>query len=288
MSAVALPQLSLAALTSPLGLGFHDAADGGPVRDGLRVTARPVTGSGRETMAVVTPGGRHAFHRLPGLARFGFAGSDATPGADFDTLIWSAAPLIDFVVSVSDKLGRFLPMRFVVAAPARGLAIPDCLRTSPPEAEATIPLFSAPARPVPCGYATIYAQLRYAADGAPAAWARVTAELGEQPVAAGVADAEGRLALIFPYPMPAAKTTLVSPPDPDPAAALFSWALRLRAFHAPPVVVPDVPPLCDVLAQPEVGLLHSLSPPAPLTSVTLQYGSVLTVATAGSSFLLLG
>jgi hypothetical protein len=130
-------------------------------------------------------------------------------------------------------------------------------------------LFSSATRAAPDVCGVLRAELREAESGAPAAWALLKAFIDGVEVATGLADAQGRVALIFPYPEPK-RPPLTSPP---PAIGEPVWNVDLQAYYLPQNPVPSQPELNTVFAQlahPR-RLLDTLSPPVELPAQTLGY-----------------
>lgn len=286
---------------TPLGLRFWDAATGVPVGEGLVVTAYPSTAPWRRIPATTTRSANYVLHGLPGLRA-------AENGAG-DEGFWTDPPAVrDFMIEVVDLLRRFHPCTFVVTAPHRGLfslrcgpagspppVLPSFGFGSPPDPPTGVPLFSAPGRPAPPGMAVLRAELMDA-EGSPAAWALIEATPAGQAPRYGVADALGRVALIFPYPEPDDLATAL-PPDSPPSSPVSArkalpnqtWTVDLRAFFAPTAARAEIPDICQILNQVTTGpltLLAELSPATPLTSVTLEFGRELAVTTRSRSALI--
>lgn len=233
---------------------FVDAATGAVVEGGLecRLVLR---GSGRGLgVARMTAGGAHHWPDLAPRWR------DA-----------AAAPVLADVV-VRDALRRFQPLSLpwpLPAAPAgqllgiTALAGARLLRVS---------LLSAPARPSPPGLASVYGQLAWQLDGAPAAWARVSYLTGDGRAIDGAADAEGRLALHLPRPRPDRPGS-----PPGPAAQLRVFADRALAAASAALAAPDV---LAFAAQPEVraladaGAATAYAPPVFVTGEPLILASL--------------
>lgn len=223
-------------LRTLLGYRFLDAATGAPVRDGLRVLARPV-GGGRVVEGYRTASGAVAFGVLPGLRALAMPGPDPAPP---DRAFW---------VEVADLEGRFATVRTRVSVPRRG--------GSPPEAVSALAdfyLFSTPSRPSPPGAAEVRVDL--VANGEPAALAVVEAEV-EGRTHFGIADEWGRAVVYVPYP--AASIALTGSP-PSGAAPLTdqTWPVTLRVRYEPDAVAfapplrgggPPVPDLATLVGQ---------------------------------------
>ena len=174
-------------------------------------------------------------------------------------------PVTQFSLTVADADRRFLPFRFVCGAPQKGFARLSCQVLSPPDSRVmpdapddSVPVYPAPTRLVPAGFAVVRAQLAEPPDlSSPprdrvyGAWAFVEARVDERdaPIGASYADEQGRVAIMFPFPAPA-DGSLLSPPPSSGSGGLLQqrWRVQLRAYYdrLPPDEVPD---LCDVLGQ---------------------------------------
>lgn len=205
-----------------------------------------------------------------------------------------------------DPAGRFLPFAFDADVPARGLFNWLAPWTSPPQPWASptehgsspsamverVPLFSSPTRPVSEPLAAVRAQLRELGTERPAAWCLLTASIDSTVRGIGLADQEGRVAVLFPYP-DRPRPTLASPPLPTND---FRWNTELTAYYVPRplhTAAPDIPDLAEVLAQlnsPRTLFQSTSSLPQALPVLSLEYRVPLTVrteitATGPSSFL---
>ncbi len=277
-------------LTAPLGVRFVDATFGALVGGGLAVTAYPPDNPARRVPAVMNRSGVHALRGLPGLREAEFGAGDAA--------YWATTPSRPFVVEVEDGERRYQPCRFRADLPTRGLFRWECAPlASPlaglaesPAAVAAVPLFSAPTRRAPGATAILRAELWDAVAEVPASWAVLDAYPDErpgQPPVRGVADAQGRVLLLFPYPEPLPGpigSPLGSPPQPGSLPLREQeWPVRLEAFYAPPGPHAPVPPvldldgLCDVLARPPATLWADRARTQPLPPVTLRFGQACVV-----------
>jgi hypothetical protein len=256
---------------APLGVRLLDPATSRPFADGLLVHA----------------GGRQLFANHAGVfVLTGVPGLGAAERGTGDEAYWDDPPARTTVtVEVDDPRGRFLPFSFDADLPARGAFELHC--GSPPGTDGPIVLFSSAARAVPAGCAVVRADLWDAHADAAAAWALLEVQAPGLPVARGLADDRGRVAVVFPYPEPSGLDG--SPPSLERRAlADQNWTLQLRAFAAPHVdPVPTRPDLCTVLTQPEATLLAGASPATPLTEATLDYGRELVLRTSPQSVLVL-
>jgi hypothetical protein len=267
-------------LVAPLGVRFWDSVSESAVGDGLIAHASPADDPRRHTRSFTNPGGIHVFRDLPGLRAFENGAGDAR--------FWGEhTPRLEFIVEVEDARGRFQPFSFRVRLPVRQLLQWDDHSSGPPSRPtAGVPLFSTPSRGVPAGCAVIRAELWNERAGAPAAWAILEAVLPAGPPVRGLADREGRVAVIFPYPEPPGET-FASPPGSPPrgtGTSLFSqtWDVELRAFYAGSRVVPVMPDLHEALMQPEATLWSDSTRTRPLGTQVLQFARELIVRSAGA------
>ena len=266
-------------LTCALGLRFLDVATGTFVTaDGLSARAWPVGVPWQAVDGTTTPSGIIAFHQLPGLREF--ERSDAQNP-------WDPTPATRlFQVEVTDLSGRYLPCTFVVQAPVEGVAIFADNASPPWMHDGAVPLFSAPSRVVPSGLAVLRAELRELGSGEPAAWALVEAEYssgGLPRTACGLADDQGRVVLMFPYPEGRRRPLGGSPPTNGVNGLTQQyWELDLLFFYQPleasPPSTAEPEEAADYafrLAQPKVFASRESSPLMPLDQETLYFGQEL-------------
>jgi hypothetical protein len=144
-----------------------------------------------------------------------------------------------------------------------------------------VPLFSAPARTPPGGMAVLRAELwdplARGGRGAPASHALVEARIKGLHTLRGVADASGRVALVFPYPGPADETDEQGDTQPPPAFTGQRWEVGLRAFYARTEEPPPLPDLREVFRQPFANLWSDEARVVPLTEAALRFGQELVV-----------
>lgn len=239
-------------------------------------------------------------HAVPGLHDFEHA--DLQPPA-----LWASAEaaLRACRVEVRDPRGRFLPLAFDVDLPAPGLISFQAPWWSPPQPIVLpgtpgsppqlmlerIPLFSSVSRGVPDASAVVYAQMRHTHTHRPAAWALLGVRIDGRRCGLGLADAEGRVATMFPYPEPP-RRALTSPPE---ARSDFSWPVSLEVFWSEPVTaspspspspmstsVPEIPDLAQLLAQLDTpGTVDDLVA-SPSATRRLDYRVPLTARTLGA------
>ena len=265
---------------APLGLRLWDPVAEAIVGEGLTVQAAPAADPRRRITAFTNLSGVHVFRDLPGLRQF-----EHGPG---EAAFWPEhPPALEFVIEVTDDRRRFQPFSLKTRLPVRGLLGWDCdpSGSSLPRGIRAVPLFSAPARAVPGALAVVRAELWDAVAQAPAAWALVEVRVAVAHLAWGLADARGRVALIFAYPE-APAGTIASPPGSPPFAAGASllaqtWHVHLRAYYAPSEQVLERPDLCDVFRQPIAALWADSGLGRPLAAQTLQFGRELIVQSAG-------
>ncbi len=287
-----------------LGVRFWDAAAASAVIDGLVVDVFPRSQPSARTRAQPNRSGVYVAHAVSGLKDFEF---DATQPAAAPWERAAASPMRGFRIEVRDPLARFHPMAFDADLPVRGLlgrlaSLVSPPLTSPPLSSpaeagsppqwrsAHIPLFSTASRPLPQPLAAVYAQLKEQAGARRPAWSLLGVSVGGERCGLGLADLQGRVSVMFPYPEPP-RVPLASPPE---ARNDFSWTVELQAYSDPALAQrsPEIPDLGEVLAQlalPRAVLAAVTSPARPWR---LEYRVPLTARTEGlaaaeASYLLL-
>jgi len=207
-----------------LGIRFWDLLLNVPIGDGLQVQARLEGSSGNPLDARQLPSGVYAFFGLPGLraAEYPADPPDFGPPRTFN-----------YIVTVADLLGRFLPAVLVYSLDQAGRVlaggIPD-----PGRDPRVAYLFSAPSRTAPPGIAAVRADLLDKDTGQPAAWAVLRLQVAGQPEAwTGVADDRGRALILFPYPL-VDRLTLGSPPGSGQGSITEqNWPVSVQARYGP-------------------------------------------------------
>ena len=249
--------LEATAYRAPLGLQLVDTVGGTFVADGLQVTAWPGGDPGAAVTAKRSPVSTIlGFGRLPGLAfdEEGPLDSPPLPG-------WSPpGPGRPFVVRVADTLDRYLPELLVL-----GLPQPDLV---------AVPLFSAPSRRPPSGWATIRGEVWSRPTLAPAAWALVTVLSGGVSYQT-LSDRRGRFLLYLPFPE--ALPPLAMPPPASGTGPLM-WPVTLTVHYQPATqagvpgaAAADPPELFSLLAQIPAAIAAA-GGPAASAAETLVFG----------------
>ena len=258
MSAVMSQRLGSFQRNAPLGIRFWDLAGGTSIVEGLDVQVFPAANP-------------NARRRLRRHANDIYAAVDIVGQTDFERRIaaprdlpwWQATspPAPSYRVEVTDPLGRFLPMGFDVDLPLQGLLDvsslvpggapalplwPDDNVASPTTLAAKVPLFSAPSRTVPSPLAVVYAQMRVQGTLEIPAWTLLGASIDGQLRGLGLADTQGRVAVMFPYPNPPTQP-LTSPSVAQPD---FLWTVTLQAWRAATLAAPDLADILGQLASP--------------------------------------
>jgi hypothetical protein len=212
-------------IVTPLGIRFRDVALDEPITHGLvvLVKAKPFDGGPKQVRA--NPSGVFGFHELPLLHDVEYPSALAP--------LASPPAAYPYVVMVTDRLPRFLPIVFGVELPLAPPPSPPLfdLEADPaPMLDAY--LFTAPTRPVTCGLFAIRADLWDRDAGEPAAHAFVRVTVGDRSMV-GIADERGRLLIVGPYPL-LEQLRLGSPPgtgQPPPSA--HAWPVALTVFYRP-------------------------------------------------------
>jgi len=253
---------------APFGVRFLDTVTRSTVGDGLVVTAYRTSQPDRRFAASLNQANTFVLQNVPGLSELEFGAGDP--------VYWDNLPApMEFTFEVSDRYRRFQPFSFTANLPHRQAFTLTC--DSPLEAFSGVPLFSTAARSIPGGFGVIRAELHDIDEYddrthtyAPAAWAVLEAYYDGEFMARGVADQQGRLVLIFPYPEPI-NPPIVSPPGGGrKALAAQQWPIDLIWRYIP--IAADIPHVCDVLSQSITTARLTLSPPSNFTQTLAAYG----------------
>ena len=268
---------------TPLGLRFWDAAFQRPVEDGLTAEAWPWEArDGRATRAVPTFSGALAFHGLPGLRAVEREGPEVDLGSP---------PTRRFLVEVRDAKRRYAPAAFAVELPLpyRGPFLGPGVAS--PGAAPGFQLLTGPDRPRPGALAAVRGELAWAATGAPVPWALVEVADPDGGLWRGLADAEGRFAVVLPWPALEEVTPGSPPVGPAGALAGRSWpitlSVRATAAGLPAIGPTGLPDYALLPVQPAEPVWPAPpdaagAAPVPALALTLVHGETLIVRTPGS------
>lgn len=260
---------------TPLGLRFWDDAVHAAI-DRLAVDVYPAGEPQRRARARANRAGTFVLPNLPGPRDVAFAFGSG------DDAFWASVATRPYIIEVADPAGDYQPFSFEQRLPVRGLAVPGCLPLTSPPSE-VIPLFPTVSRRVPAGMAVVRAELNVARPGqpgtVPASWALVEFQAGTTTPVRGLADRNGQVAAIIPYPEPVASPARPSSPPFGGGASLRSqqWPLRLAVFYEPLSPAPQIPDLCRVFQQPPAFVWTDAAASQPLGDQVLQYGQELAI-----------
>jgi hypothetical protein len=265
-------------IVCPFGVRFYDPVTRSSIGEGLRVTARPPGRHSPKREAHLTRSDVFAFQNLPGLRDAEVGRGDALFWDSFDQGVSRRRA---FVIEVEDSWRRFLPFSFMAELPHRGLFELPCLESPPSLVDlpvAGVPLFSSPTRSVPGGIAVVRAQIAEFGTNRPAAGALLEIEASSASMPAtralGLADNEGRVVVIFPYPeLAPPPSQRLSPPGGGQSLSSREWSLNVRVFWGSVSEGEELPDLCALLSdQPEREPLGTISHLGRLPVQTLRYG----------------
>lgn len=200
---------------------------------------------------------------------------------------------------VRDPAGRFLPFTLPAPVPPPAarpgkLFVPDCLLSSPasmPWDIDAVPLFMAPAGPVPEGMAVVRADLWHLTADRPAAGAVLEVRFDGSLIGRGIADARGAVVAVVPYPEPADFTP--GSPGTGESPWLQTWELEiavatqadLAAWVPLPGAFATHQPYLDLcgaweqLRRPLATVWSSRSPNQVMTTAVLRVGEDLVLST---------
>ena len=277
---------------APLGIRFWDAALDRAAEEPIVALAFPAGAPfatpvrGRRTLS-----GAHAFLGLPGMGAV-----ERGVGADPGSPPGSPPATRPYVVQVADPSGTHLPIAFGLDLPLpyRGLFLGP--GAGSPVAQPGFLLFPAPTRRRPGWLAAVRGEIGRADGTGPAAHAVVEVEDPDGAVWTGICDAQGRFAVLLPWPAPAVAPA--GPPGVGGGAPLSGqvWDLTVSVRFDPDglPLLPGagLPDLGDVLAQSAASVWADApgegGAPAPDWTGRLEQGEELVPRTAGSSRLLAG
>jgi hypothetical protein len=243
---------------APLVLQFLDSVGNRPVGDGLVVTAWP-----RDDPAAYRYGWRSPLEATIGFGRLsGTYSFEETVTPDPTQLLWSPPSAgHPYEVRVTDQARRYLPELISVSVPQPGLLI--------------WPLFSAPTRPAPSGWAAITGEVWRTTTRQPAAWSLVDVAAGSATYRT-LADGSGRFVVFFPYPE--ALPPLTGSPAAGEPLNQISWPLSVSVRYQPSTHVrladastDDPPELTSLIGQLPAAISTSGGTSASLAA-TLTFG----------------
>jgi hypothetical protein len=263
---------------TPLGIRFWDDAAHVAVSDGLTVTVFPAERP--QLRAQARPNAMSNTFVLPQLP------GPRVPEEEFgegDAAFWQQVQPRPFVIEVIDRRGYYQPFTLDLSLPFKGLAVPPFLGLASPPSE-VVSLFPTASRPVPAGIAVVRADLQTPIDSAgglgPASWAVMEVQAGPTPPVRGLADRNGRVAVLLPYPEPTASPARPSsPPFPSGTSLIDQeWPVRISVFYEPETPAPDIPHLRRTLDQlPAMPWIEDAGGRRPLGDQVLRYGQELIV-----------
>jgi hypothetical protein len=263
----------------PLGVRFWDPVERQYVSDGLVVNVR-LASSQTRTLATATGARIFAAMNLPFLA--------VNERGKGDDAYWQrvlANPL-GFVVEVEDLRGRYLPFSFPAQLPNRGLFVWGCPFLSPQGFGLAdgVSLFPAPSYPVASTRAVIRADLQDVDTKQGAAGAVLQAVVDGAVTVQGIADANGRVAIVFPWPEPRDFPPVDGSPLPATGNGYTShtWPVVLSVRYGAINPYPAYPDLCTSFGQVPAQLWSDASG-APLGMQTLTMGADLVVRSRDAS-----
>ncbi len=275
------PTVVLERLTrlTPLGIRFWDEAACAVVSEGLVVEVYPRDDPTRRVTARPNRVGTFVVPSLPGPRDFDVEFGDGSEE------FWRTVRTRPYVIEVRDTRGQYQPFSVEQTLPACGPAVPACLPpTSPPSA--VVPLFPTASHAVPSGMAVVRADLETPVAGrggrtelAPASWAVLEVQAATMPPVRGMADREGRVAVIVPYPEPIPGPARPASPPAAAGASLREqeWPVRLQVFYEPDDPAPRIPDLGRALAQVPAFAWTDAGATRPLGPQVLRHGQELVV-----------
>ncbi len=276
-------------IVTPLGIRFRDVALDAPISQGLVTYVKPRPFDGGPVRLEANPSGVFGFHNVPLL-------HDLEYPRTLDAPELSPPAGFPFVVMTADRLGRFLPVVFGIDVPAVVPSPPLFDADPDPAPVLDAYLFTAPTRPVTCGFAAVRADLWDRDAWQPAAHALARVTVGDRSLI-GTADDRGRLLIVLPYPL-LEQLRLGSPPGSGQQPPFeHSWPVSLEILYRPGLprpfgdddLLPEpwtrVPGLRGILEgqDPATIWMTTAGPTVPTWAGTLTYDHELIIRTQGVS-----
>lgn len=262
-------------IRTPIGLRFWDHGAGKAVNDHLEVKTWPREGGQSPIHAMRNPSGIYSFHGLPGLRDWEYPIKDEELGA-------SPPFSKQFIVKIEDTQRRFLNVAAIMEAPQPDDRIFVSNVESPVEADKGFRLFSAPTRSATSYLAMIRAYLWDKSKNKAASYAVLKVSFNGN-AWTGIADENGMIAVLFPYPI-IMRSLDVSPPSSRIPLHEQSWEIKVRAFyggtdmtHLPYAKLPN---LAHILKQTQVKIYETEVNFKDELSVTLTIGQELVLRTS--------
>lgn len=267
-----------------LGIRFWDVALNSQVGDGLQVSLHAQENTRKKISAFRTRSNVYAFASIPGMIQ---------QEAHAETEISSPALTRSFIVEVQDAQRRFSPAAFIVDLPLPydGIFLVDDNSSSPALTPRGFNLYSSAHRIAAPQFTFLRGDLLDRNSGQPAAYAVVRVENEEGFSWYGIADEEGKFAVMLPYPLLHIAFGS-SPPTSDGIRLVErTWNVTVTVLYEPLNLTPlpgsDLPEYSSILSQGQA-FLYTESPDTDVGEVSelqaeLVYGRDVVITTAGFS-----
>lgn len=267
-----------------LGIRFWDAALDTQVNDGLEVSLYPVENPRKKIQAFRTASHIYAFASIPGMI---------TRETQATSAIASPEPTRSFVVTVQDTQQRFSPAAFLIDLPLpySGIFLVDDQPSSPALTPRGFNLYSSALRNAAPQFTFLRGDLIDRNSGTAAAYAVVRVENEEGFSWYGIADANGKFAVMLPYPLLHIAFGSSPPTSDGIRLAERTWRVTVTVLYEPlnlaALAGSEIPDYASVLSQGQA-FLYSESPESNVGEISelqteLVYGRDVVIATAGFS-----
>ncbi len=210
-----------------LGIRFWDPALDAQIQDGLRVTLTPIENLRQVNTAFRTKSGVYAFNNVPGMHLYEAFASEAEEVSPPETK--------RFILDVVDSRRQFSAVSLLVDLPLPydGLFLVDDNAGSPSTAPKGFNLYSSINRTASAQHTFVRGELIDRISDEPAAHALVRVQTEDEFSWYGLADAEGKFAIMMPYPL-ISSSFGSSPPTTD-GTRLFqrTWDIDVAVMYEP-------------------------------------------------------
>lgn len=242
-----------------LGIRFWDPTLDEAVRSGLMVTLHPVNNPAKKITASTTRSGVYSFHHIPGMYQLETQVNieDIASGSPTDTL--------EYVLEVHDLKQRFVSVALLIELPLpyQGIFLVDDAVSSPGNNPPGFNLYSSASRNNASQFTFVRGELLVRGTTQPAAHAVVRIETEDGYSWYGIADANGRFAVMMAYP--STHMSFGSSPPVIDGVRLFqrTWDVTMNVYYEPTALIAlngsDIPDYSSVLNQSQA-VIYTESP----------------------------
>ncbi len=276
--------LETVSLKNLFGIRFWDPALDSQIGEGLRVVLYPQENTRKKTLAYRTRSNVYTFSSIPGMILHETVA---------DEELASPSATKNFIVEVNDLRNRYNSAAFSVELPLpyNGIFLVDDDSASPSDAPRGFNLYSSINRLPASQFTFLRGELINRSTEEPAAHALIQVENEQRFSWYGLADENGKFAVMLPYPL--LDISFGSSPPTSDGVRLFerTWTVSVSVMYEPLSLIElpgtDLPEYSSILSQGQA-FIYTESPETDVGEVNelqaeLVYGRDLVIKTAGYS-----